>query len=437
MNLVWITGGVFLITYALIVTERVHRTLAALLGGVVVLLLGVLPQDQAFAAVDWNVIFLLAGMMAIANVLRETGLFQWIAVQAVRLGRGRPFLILVILSLVTAVSSALLDNVTIVVLVAPVTLFVAASLRVSPVPFLIAEILASNIGGAATLIGDPPNILIGSAADLDFLTFGKNMAPISMIILIGFLIMAWFLFRKDLRVQPKTPRATGESAAPAAAEADALSNLLALDTAALITNRGMLLRGLIVMGGVIVGFTVHGLLHLQPATIALTGATVLMLWTRKDPHHVLRDVEWTTLFFFIGLFILIEAVVHVGIIDSVARAALRLTGGNVRFTTILLLWLSAVASGVVDNIPYTATMIPVVKSLAVSMPAEPLWWSLALGACLGGNSTLVGASANVVVASLAERSGHRISFKTFLIYGLPVTLMSLLLATAYVWVRYL
>jgi len=435
MNLVWITGGIFLITYAFIVTERVHRTLAALLGGVAVILLGVFPQDQAFAAVDWNVIFLLTGMMSIANVLRETGLFQWIAVQAVRLGRGRPFLILVILSLVTAASSALLDNVTIVVLVAPVTFFVAASLRVSPVPFLIAEILASNIGGAATLIGDPPNILIGSAAGLDFLTFAGNMMPISILILAAFMVMAWFLFRKDLKEQPvpvKVAATAGSAAAP-----NALTNLQSLDTAALITDRGMLLRGLIVMGGVILGFMVHGLFHLQPATIALTGATVLMLWTRTDPHHVLRDVEWTTLFFFIGLFILIEAVVHVGIIDRVAQAALRLTGGSLRLTAILLLWFSAGASGVVDNIPYTATMIPLVKSLAANMPAEPLWWSLALGACLGGNSTLVGASANVVVASLAERSGHRISFKTFLIYGLPVTWLSLLLATAYVWLRYL
>jgi len=435
MNLVWITGGIFLITYAFIVTERVHRTLAALLGGVAVILLGVFPQDQAFAAVDWNVIFLLTGMMSIANVLRETGLFQWIAVQAVRLGRGRPFLILVILSLVTAASSALLDNVTIVVLVAPVTFFVAASLRVSPVPFLIAEILASNIGGAATLIGDPPNILIGSAAGLDFLTFAGNMMPISILILAAFMVMAWFLFRKDLKEQPvpvKVAATAGSAAAP-----NALTNLQSLDTAALITDRGMLLRGLIVMGGVILGFMVHGLFHLQPATIALTGATVLMLWTRTDPHHVLRDVEWTTLFFFIGLFILIEAVVHVGIIDRVAQAALRLTGGRLRLTAILLLWFSAGASGVVDNIPYTATMIPLVKSLAANMPAEPLWWSLALGACLGGNSTLVGASANVVVASLAERSGHRISFKTFLIYGLPVTWLSLLLATAYVWLRYL
>ena len=433
MNLAWITGGVFLITYAFIVTERVHRTLAALLGGIIVIVLGVLPQHEAFIAIDWNVIFLLAGMMAIANILRETGLFQWIAVQAVRLGRGQPFRILVILSAITAVSSALLDNVTIVVLVAPVTLFVASSLRVSPVPFLISEILASNIGGAATLIGDPPNILIGSAAGLDFLSFAANMGPISGLILAVYLPLTWLLFRRDLDPDRQTAGATPDSASGATG----ITGLASLDAGSLITDRRALVKGLVVMAGVVLGFFVHGWLHLEPATIALTGATILMLWTRADPDHVLRDVEWSTLFFFVGLFILVEGVVHVGIIDSVASSALRLTRGDVRLTSLLLLWLSAIASGVVDNIPYTATMIPLVKSLAINMPAEPLWWSLALGACLGGNSTLVGASANVVVASLAERSGHRISFKTFLAYGLPVTMVSLLLASAYVWIRYL
>jgi len=420
MNSVWLAGGIFLITYALIVTERVHRTVSALLGGVAMILLGVLPQEQAFGAVDWNVIFLLTGMMALANVLRETGLFQWIAVQAVRLGRGDPFRIMLILSLVTAITSALLDNVTIVVLVAPVTLLVAASLRVSPLPFLIAEILASNIGGAATLIGDPPNILIGSAADIDFLTFAANMAPISLVILAAFLGMSWFLFNRDLQ--------TGSIRS---------FDVEALETDSLITDRPMMVKALIAMGGVIVGFLLHGPLHLEPATIALSGATLLLLWTRADPHHVLREVEWTTLFFFFGLFITVEAVVEVGIIEAVAAAALRLTGGDLALTSTLLLWLSAVASGIVDNIPYTATMIPVVESLGQVMPVEPLWWSLALGACLGGNATLVGASANVVVASLAERSGHPISFGRFLKYGLITTGMSLLLATGYVWLRYL
>ena len=420
MNSVWLAGGIFLITYALIVTERVDRTVSAVLGGMAMILLGVLSQDQAFHAIDWNVIFLLGGMMVIANVLRETGLFQWSAIQAIRLGKGDPFRILVILSTVIAVSSALLDNVTIVVLAAPVALFVASSLKVSPLPFLITGILASNIGGTATLVGDPPNILIGSAAGIDFLTFAANLAPISLLILIVFPGLSWFLFRKDLQ--------DGQSHA---------LDIEALEAGALITDRRLLNKALIVMAGVVVGFLAHGALHLEPATIAVAGATILLLWGRSDPHKVLRDVEWTTLVFFVGLFIIVEAVVEVGLIAQVAEMALRLTDGNLALTSMLLLWLSAIASGIVDNIPYTATMIPIVENLGQSMPVLPLWWSLALGACLGGNATLVGAAANVVVANVAEKSGHPISFKRFLGYGLATTVMSLLLATGYVWLRYL
>jgi len=420
VNSVWLAGGIFLITYALIVTERVHRTVSAMLGGVAMILLGVISQEEAFHAIDWNVIFLLAGMMAIASVLQETGLFQWIAIQAVKLGQGDPFRVIIILSAVIAVSSALLDNVTIVVLAAPVALFVAASLRVSPMPFLISGILASNIGGTATLVGDPPNLLIGSAADIDFLTFAANLAPISLLILIVFLGMSWFLFKNDLQ--------SGQGGA---------LDIEALEAEALITDRPLLRKALVVMGGVVVGFLLHGALHLEPATIALAGATILLLWGRSDPHHILREIEWTTLVFFIGLFITVEAVVHVGIIETVAEEALRLTGGSLPLTSMLLLWLSAFASGIVDNIPYTATLIPVVENLGQSMPIMPLWWSLALGACLGGNTTLVGAAANVVVANVAEKSGHPISFKHFLGYGLVTTVMSLLLATGYMWLRYL
>jgi Na+/H+ antiporter NhaD/arsenite permease-like protein len=284
VNSVWLAGGIFLITYALIVTERVDRTVSAVLGGMAMILLGVLSQDQAFHAIDWNVIFLLGGMMVIANVLRETGLFQWSAIQAIRLGKGDPFRILVILSTVIAVSSALLDNVTIVVLAAPVALFVASSLKVSPLPFLITGILASNIGGTATLVGDPPNILIGSAAGIDFLTFAANLAPISLLILIVFPGLSWFLFRKDLQ----------------AGQSHAL-DIEALEAGALITDRRLLNKALIVMAGVVVGFLAHGALHLEPATIAVAGATILLLWGRSDPHKVLRDVEWTTLVFFVGL----------------------------------------------------------------------------------------------------------------------------------------
>ncbi|MEK6256832.1 MAG: ArsB/NhaD family transporter [Chloroflexota bacterium] len=419
MNSIWLAGSIFLLTYALIVSEKIHRTISALLGGVAMILF-VVPQDKAFHAIDWNVIFLLAGMMIIANVIKETGLFQWIAFQAVHYGKGDPFRVLIILSLITAVTSAFLDNVTIVVLIAPVTLFVASSLRVSPIPFLIAEILASNIGGMATLVGDPPNILIGSAAGIDFVTFAANMGPISVIILLVFIGLSRFMFKKDLVIHDQIS-----------------SSLPELDASALITDSVLLRKSLIVMGGVILGFLLHGALHLQPATIALTGATLLMLWSKTDPHHALREIEWTTLFFFFGLFITVEAIVEVGLIEIIADTALRLTGGNLQLTSILLIWFSAIASGIVDNIPYTATMIPIVKSLALVMPAEPLWWSLALGACLGGNLTIVGAAANVIVVSLAEKSGHPISFKHFLRYGVITTVMSLLLASGYVWFRYL
>jgi Na+/H+ antiporter NhaD/arsenite permease-like protein len=433
MSAPWIAGGVFLITYALIVTERLHRTVAALLGGMAIIALGVLAQEEAFAAVDWNVIFLLAGMMVIANVLRETGVFQWVAVQAVRLGQGQPFRILVILSLVTAVTSAFLDNVTVVVLVAPVTLFVTAALRVSPVPFLVAEILAANIGGTATLIGDPPNILIGSAAGIDFLTFAANMVPVSLLILAVFVGMAWVMFRRDLG----SPKMAHERTAGGTSSDDGMSGLGSLDTTALITNRPLLVKGLVVLAAVILGFFFQGALHIEPATVAMAGATVLLLWSGIDPHHALRDVEWTTLFFFIGLFVLVEGIVHVGIIDAVAQGVVRLTGGSLQLAAISLLWVSALLSAVVDNIPYTAAMIPVVQDMGKSMPIGPLWWALALGACLGGNATLVGASANVVVASLAERGGQAITFKRFLVYGLPVTILSLLIATVYLSARYL
>jgi Na+/H+ antiporter NhaD/arsenite permease-like protein len=420
MNETFIAGGIFLFTYAVIVSERIHRTVAALLGGFLMILVGIVDQEEAFHAIDFNVIFLLAGMMIIANILSETGFFQWIAIQAVKLGRRDPFKILVLLSLVTAVTSAGLDNVTIVVLIAPVTLYVATNLRVSPVPFLVAEVLASNIGGAATLIGDPPNILIGSAAKIDFITFAANMIPPVLVTLLLFIPLSRIAFRKDLAQDGGRPRVSG------------------LDTGELITDRPLLAKSLIVIIGVLIGFTIHGLLHLEPATIAMAGAIAIMLWSRKDPHHILQHVEWTTLFFFVGLFIAVESIVKVGIIEIIAQRALALTGGSLPVAMMVILWLSAIASGIVDNIPYTATMIPLVQSLGQSgLPIEPLWWALALGADFGGNFTLVGASANIVVASLAERSGYKISFGLFFKYSFLVALVSILVSTVYLWLRYL
>ena len=420
MNEVWLAGGIFLLTFAFIVTEKIDRTIAALLGGMAMIIFRVVPQDQAFHSIDWNVIFLLAGMMIIANVLKETGLFQWVALKAVKMGKGDPMRILIILSIVTAVTSAFLDNVTIVILIAPVTLFIASTLGVSPIPFLIAEILSSNIGGMATLVGDPPNILIGSAANIDFLTFISNMGPISLIIMIAFIPMMTLMFKDELKVKKED-----------------VIDIDTLDTDSLITDAVLLKKALIVMAGVIIGFLAHGALHLQPATIALTGATILMLWGGSDPHKMLQDIEWTTLFFFFGLFIAVEAVVKVGIIEELAQKALELTGGDLSTTSMLLIWFSGISSGIVDNIPYTATMIPLVESMGLVMSVDVLWWSLALGACLGGNFTLVGAASNVVVASLAEKSGHKIDFWTFFKYGATTTVMSLILGSIYIWVRYL
>ena len=413
-------SAIFGITYALIASERIHKTIVALAGGVMMVLLGIVTQEQAFEHIDFNVIFLLAGMMILAGIIRKTGVFGWMAIRAARIAGGEPYRILVVMSVITAVASALLDNVTTVVLVGPITLFLAARLGISPVPFLIAEILASNIGGAATLIGDPPNILIGSAAGLDFVAFLSHMAPVAVLSLVVFLVSARWLFRGFLNVDP-----------------DLQAALLNLSEREMIADPPLLRKSLAVLGLTLIGFVLHGPLGFEPATIALTGAIALMLVAREDPHEVLREVEWPTLFFFIGLFMLVAGGIEVGLIEILAEAALALTGGAVAPTAMLLLWLSSLLSGIVDNIPYTATMIPVVQRLTSESESNTLWWALAMGTDFGGNLTIIGASANVILASLAEREGHPISFWEFFKYGLPVTVGSIVLATVYIWLRYL
>ena len=418
---VLLAGVIFVVTYAAIATERVDKTVAALLGGALVVVLGVVGQEEAFEAVDLNVIFLLAGMMIMAGILRRTGFFQWLAIRSVRIAGGDPIRLLLVLSAVCAGLSAFLDNVTTVVLIAPVTIYVASVLRISPMPFLIALILAANIGGTATLIGDPPNILIGSAAGLGFDAFLVNMAPAAILVFIGFLAMVRWFFARDLAVH-----------------ADVREAVLALDESEVLTDHRLLRVSLGVIGLTLLGFLFARPLGLEAGAIALLGAAVLTLLARLDAETVLREVEWPTLFFFVGLFMLVAAIVHVGIVDAVADWLIELTGGDPTVTTLGLLWLSAIASGIIDNIPYTATMIPVVQELGASgVPIEPLWWALALGACLGGNATIVGASANVVVANLAGRAGTPITFRTFLRYGIPVTVMSIVVATLYVYGRYL
>lgn len=417
----WIAGGTFLIAYGLIASERFDRTLIALLGGLLVIAFGVIDQHEAFAAIDFNVIFLLAGMMVLAAGLSRTGFFEWVAGIAIQRSHGRPFRLLVVLALLTALLAAVLDNVTTVVLLTPVTLSVARRLRVSPVPYLLSQVFASNIGGTATLIGDPPNILIGSAAGLDFDDFLLNLAPVVAVILLAFVGLMWLAWGRGLED-----------------DADRLDALAALDPSHAITDRRLMIRALVVLGATIVGFVAHSAIGLEAATIALLGATVLMIVGRLDPHETLREIEWNTLFFFVGLFMLVEAVVHVGIVGGVADRLADAVAGRNEVATLGTLWFSALASAVVDNIPYTATAIPIVERLIdTGLNGEPLWWALALGACLGGNLTIVGASANIVVANLAARDGHAITFREFLKYGSGVVAMSLAISTAYLWVRYL
>ena len=391
---VFLAGAIFVVAYVLIASERFDRTLVALLGGLLVVVLGIVDQEEAFAGIDFNVIFLLAGMMILAGGLSRTGFFEYVAGLAIHRSRGEPFRLLVILTVATALLSSVLDNVTTVVLLTPVTLSVARTLRVSPFPYLISQIFASNIGGTATLIGDPPNILIGSAAGLDFADFLVNLAPVVVVIMTVFLAILWVWFGRSIED-----------------DEDRLDVLATLDPSAAITDRPLMYRALFVLGLTLAGFLFHSLIGVEAATIALLGATVLMIIGPLDPHESLRDIEWSTLFFFVGLFMLIEAVVQVGIVGTVARALADVVDGRLEVATIGILWVSTFGSAIIDNIPYTATAIPIVEGMiATGIDGEPLWWALALGACLGGNLTIVGASANIVVANLAARDGHPITF---------------------------
>lgn len=426
--LAWTSVAVFALAYALIASERVHRVKAALGGAVVMLLIGATDGHTAFfsdeAGIDWNVIFLLLGMMLIVAVVQRTGLFEYVAIRAVKRARGRPFRVMVILVVVTAVASALLDNVTTVLLVAPVTFLVCERLAVPVVPYLIAEAMASNIGGTATLVGDPPNIIIASRAGLSYDDFLIHLAPIVVVLLVVFIGMCRIMFASAFSYRPERAAA-----------------VMALDEREAINDRRLLIVSLTVLAAVTAAFVLHTVLHLEPAVIALVGGLVLLATSRLPAEDIARDVEWPTLVFFAGLFVMVGALVETGAIEHLAQSATQWAQGRLAAASVGLLWGSAVVSALVDNIPYVATMSPVVAEVVAAEghsagQAESLWWSLALGADLGGNATAVGASANVVILGLAEKAGHKISFWGFTKYGLLVAVVSISICTPYVLLRY-
>lgn len=421
-HIFFIALAIFTITYAVIISEKIHRTVTALAGAVLMILLGIINQEQAIEGVDFNTLGLLIGMMIVVGIARQSGIFQAVALFVAKKAKGHPIAIFVLLGLVIALFSALLDNVTTVLLMVPVTFVIANNLKLPPTPFLIGAILLSNIGGTATLIGDPPNILVGSAANLSFNDFLFNLGPISFIVTILTIGILGFIYRKQLTTTKEAR--------------DAIMKFNPKDA---ITDWPLLYRSLIVISIILLGFVTHGLTGLEGATIALGGAALLLLLTLHDPHDLLREIEWTTIFFFIGLFILVAGIEHVGFINLMAEKLIESTAGNTALLVMVTLWGSAVLSAVIDNIPFVATMIPLIEHIgSVSgIPLAPLWWALTLGADIGGNATLVGASANVVVSGMAEKEGIKLNFFSYMKIAVPITIVGLIASSVYLWMRYL
>jgi Na+/H+ antiporter NhaD/arsenite permease-like protein len=432
-NPLWVSSILFVVTYAVIVSEKVNRAIVSLLGAGLMIMLGVLNQETAISGIDFNTLGLLIGMMVIVAITRRSGVFQFIAVWSAKVVKASPWGILLMLSVVTAIFSALLDNVTTVLLIAPVTLLICHELDLSPYPFLFAEIFSSNIGGTATLIGDPPNIMIGSAVRLTFNDFVINLAPVVPVILLVTLGAIYLIWGRKLH-----------------ATADARERIMQFREREAITDVRLLKQSLLVLALVITGFVLAHPLKIEPATIAMFGAALLLLLSNisnsaeeqaDNVHHTFGKVEWVTIFFFVGLFIAVKGIEEAGVLKILADKAISLTGGDMALTALTVLWVSAIVSAIVDNIPFVATMIPLIKSMAPTFGGAenlmPLWWSLALGACLGGNGSLVGASANLIVAGFAERSGHRIRFLPFMALAFPLMLLSIVIASVYVYLRYL
>ena len=430
-NALIVSASILIISYFFIATEKIPKVTVALVGASLTLLLGLLGQNAKVNGtlnpyyfinyVDFNVVFLLVSMMIIVSIATRSGMFNWVANEMLKMTKGHPKTILCCLAVFTAVASAFLDNVTTVILIMPVTFAISKELDINPMPYLITEILASNIGGTSTLIGDPPNIIIGSAAGLSFMDFIKELTGIVAIILLIVIIIMTLWFKKML----KTTR-------------NKMEKIAQMDNSNIIKNKGLMIRSLIVLTLVILGFVTHDATHIQTCVCAMAGASILLLF--EKPTDILTDVEWSTIFFFIGLFIIIGGFEKAGGIELMAKWLIDVTHGSQALASMVILWGSGILSGIVDNIPYTATMTPMIAEIAAAKGAtfaEPMWWCLSLGACLGGNLTIIGAAANVIVSETSAANGHRIKFMEYLKYGVVATTISLLLSMAYIWLCFL
>lgn len=415
-----IAVAVFLIVILLIISERVHRTAAAMAGAMVLILTGVMSADKALSYIDFNTIGVLVGMMIFVAIVRRSGMFEYIAVRAAKAVHGDPWKIMVAFTLITAVLSAILDNVTTVLLVGPMSIAIARMLKIDPVPFLMGQILASNVGGTATLIGDPPNIMIGSAAHLSFMDFLENTGFAVLFILAVLILLMKIVYEKKIEMGTVDTSAIEK-----------------LDSSKSITNRALMRKGIIVLICVIVGFMFHDKLGIESSVIALTAAAVMLIIGREDVNEAIQDVEWTTILFFMSLFVVVGGLTETGIIKELASKIINATDGHPMVTMLVLLWASALLSSILDNIPFVATLIPLILAMqADGMDVTSFWWAISLGACLGGNGTMIGASANVVLSDISTKHGYPITFKSYLKVGMPFMLLSIVISTVFLVVKF-
>ncbi|HRY84348.1 MAG TPA: ArsB/NhaD family transporter [Candidatus Cloacimonadota bacterium] len=420
---------IFGLAYLFIITEWINKMLAAMIGGFLIIVTGIVSQHTAFAAIDWNVIFFLIGMMMVISVMRQTGLFMFLAIKTAKLAKGQPLRVMMYMYLGTAFISAFLGSVTTIMILVPIVLLIAAELKITPVPFIITMIIASNFGGAATMIGDPPNIMIGSATDYTFIDFVLNLTPPVLLITFSSLLLIWLLYRKGMVVSNQNR-----------------AKLMEFNEKNLITNPKMMVWSLIVLALMLGALSLQSVLKVETATIAMSAGLLLLLMNnRKKVENVLvHDIDWVTIFFFIGLFMIVESLVETGFIDALANRVLIATSGEPRATSMVILWISGVFSAIVDNVPFVASMIPLLEKIGTVFHAnqlppqamDPLWWSLSLGTCLGGNGTMIGASANIVAIGIASHNGFKISFGEYTKIGAIFTLNAMLISTAYIWFRY-